>query len=244
MEERSLGFEIKLLNNLITRRIIKDSKEYNGFSVSQVQMKIIHYLIDHIDKPIYQRDIEKNLMVRRPTASGILNTMEKNGFIKRVSSKEDARLKQIIICDKTLDLAKHFKTWGDFRKAVEDDYDFTTLPNFGEGMSYSILHFDFTEIDDAVVYGIHCQEYVEEITSNSLDGITFVITGKLTSFKNRDELKSIIESKGGKVAGAVSKNTKYLINNDNTSTSAKNVSAQKLGIPIITEAEFKKIFDI
>lgn len=109
MEERSLGFEIKLLNNLITRRIIKDSKEYNGFSVSQVQMKIIHYLIDHIDKPIYQRDIEKKLMVRRSTASGILNTMEKNGFIKRVSSKEDARLKQIIICDKTLDLAKHFK---------------------------------------------------------------------------------------------------------------------------------------
>ena len=142
------------------------------------------------------------------------------------------------------DLAKHFKTWGDFRRAVEDDYDFTTLPNFGEGMSYSILHFDFTEIDDAVVYGIHCQEYVEEITSNSLDGITFVITGKLTSFKNRDELKSIIESKGGKVAGAVSQKTNYLINNDNTSTSAKNVSAQKLGIPIITEAEFKKIFDI
>ena len=109
MEERSLGFEIKLLNNLITRRIIKDSKEYNGFSISQVQMKIIHYLIDHIDKPIYQRDIEKKLMVRRSTASGILNTMEKNGFIKRVSSKEDARLKRIIICDKTLDLAEYFK---------------------------------------------------------------------------------------------------------------------------------------
>ena len=107
MEERSLGFEIKLLNNLITRRVIKDSKEYNGLSISHVQMKIICYLIEHMDNPVYQRDIEKNLMVRRSTVSGILNTMEKNGFIKKVSSKEDTRLKQIITCDKTLDLLEH-----------------------------------------------------------------------------------------------------------------------------------------
>ena len=72
--------------------------------------------------------------------------------------------------------------------------------------------------------------------------MTFVITGKLKSFKNRDELKAVIESKGGKVAGSVSKNTNYLINNDNLSTTAKNKKAQELGIPIITEETFKQKF--
>ena len=72
--------------------------------------------------------------------------------------------------------------------------------------------------------------------------MTFVITGKLKSFKNRDELKAVIESKGGKVAGSVSKNTSYLINNDNLSTTAKNKKAQELGIPIITEETFKQKF--
>ena len=72
--------------------------------------------------------------------------------------------------------------------------------------------------------------------------MTFVITGKLKSFKNRDELKAVIESKGGKVAGSVSKNTNYLINNDNLSTTAKNKKAQELGIPIITEETFLKNF--
>ena len=72
----------------------------------------------------------------------------------------------------------------------------------------------------------------------SLEGKTFCITGKLVAYKNRAELVSIIESHGGKVTSSVSKNTSYLINNDNTSTSSKNLTAQKLGIPILTEEEF------
>jgi DNA ligase (NAD+) len=70
------------------------------------------------------------------------------------------------------------------------------------------------------------------------DGKTFVITGSVTQFKNRNELKAYIEERGGKVAGSVSKNTDYLINNDNTSSSSKNKTAKELGVPIITEEEF------
>ena len=55
-------------------------------------------------------------------------------------------------------------------------------------------------------------------------------------------LQAEIEARGGKVVGSVSKNTNYLINNDNTSGSAKNVSAQKLGIPVLTELEFMEQF--
>lgn len=72
----------------------------------------------------------------------------------------------------------------------------------------------------------------------SLNGLTFVITGSVTHFKNRDEVKAKIESLGGKVSGSVSAKTSYLINNDIASTSGKNKDAKKLNVPIITEEQF------
>ena len=69
-------------------------------------------------------------------------------------------------------------------------------------------------------------------------GLTFVITGDVHHYKNRNELKAYIESQGGKVASAVSGSTSYLINNDVTSTSGKNKKAKELNIPIISEEEF------
>lgn len=70
---------------------------------------------------------------------------------------------------------------------------------------------------------------------DGLAGMTFVITGSLTHYANREVLKREIEAAGGKVAGSVSAKTAYLINNDRTSTSGKNKKAQELGIPIIDE---------
>ena len=74
-----------------------------------------------------------------------------------------------------------------------------------------------------------------------LAGKTFVITGSLNTYANRDELKAEIESRGGKVAGSVSKNTSYLINNDITSNSGKNKKAKELGVPIISEEDYKNL---
>ncbi len=72
----------------------------------------------------------------------------------------------------------------------------------------------------------------------SCAGLTFVITGDVHHFANRNELKALIESLGGKTAGSVSKSTSYLINNDVTSTSGKNKKAKELGIPVISEDDF------
>lgn len=71
-----------------------------------------------------------------------------------------------------------------------------------------------------------------------LEGIQFVITGSVNHFANRNAVKEMIESKGGKVTGSVTSKTNYLINNDTTSTSSKNKKARELGIPIISEEEF------
>ena len=75
-------------------------------------------------------------------------------------------------------------------------------------------------------------------SGKDLTGKTFVITGSLTHYKNRNELVSIIESMGAKVSGSVSSKTSYLINNDAESSSSKNKKAKQLGIPIISEQDF------
>lgn len=72
-------------------------------------------------------------------------------------------------------------------------------------------------------------------------GVNFVITGSVEHFANRNELKEVIESKGGKVTGSVTGKTNYLINNDTTSGSSKNKKARELGIAIISEEEFLKM---
>lgn len=81
-------------------------------------------------------------------------------------------------------------------------------------------------------------EREERNTSSPISGKVFVITGAVEHFANRDELKSYIESLGGKATGSVSARTDYLINNDSTSNSSKNKKAKELNIPIITEDEF------
>ena len=73
-------------------------------------------------------------------------------------------------------------------------------------------------------------------------GLTFVITGDVHHYKNRNELKAYIESQGGKVTGSVSKSTSYLINNDVASTSGKNQKARQLGTPVISEDRFIELF--
>ena len=94
---------------------------------------------------------------------------------------------------------------------------------------------------DALLNEIQLEK--EEISEDSkiFEGKTFVITGSVHHFSNRNALKSLIESKGGKVAGSVSSKTHYLINNDAESTSSKNKKARELGIPILTEDDFLKL---
>lgn len=84
-------------------------------------------------------------------------------------------------------------------------------------------------------------EKEENDSEQTLEGKTFVITGSVEQFANRNELKDYIEKLGGKVTGSVSKNTDYLINNDVTSNSSKNKKARELSIPILSEEEFVRI---
>ena len=94
---------------------------------------------------------------------------------------------------------------------------------------------------DALVRELHIAKEEGSEKPQLLAGKTFVITGKVYHFENRDALKSMITALGGKAAGSVSSKTDYLINNDVTSNSSKNKKARELGIPILSEEEFLKM---
>lgn len=139
------------------------------------------------------------------------------------------------------EIVKYFATWDDFISAVGDG-QWSALDGFGPEMEKALNSFDFSIAKEVEPY-LTFEKIVIKNEDITLKGLTFCVTGKLKEFKNRDAIKSYIEDLGGKVTGSVSGNTNYLINNDINSTSAKNKTAQKLGIPIITEEQLKKIID-
>ena len=141
-------------------------------------------------------------------------------------------------------LAETFDDYTDFRNAINKKYKFFNLPGVGIEIHSAIMNFDYAEADELAEFELTITNPKEEKKEDIFAGKTFVITGKLNSYKNRAELESVIKQYGGKVSSSVSKNTSYLINNDNTSTSSKNLSAQKLGVPIITEENFKNFLDL
>lgn len=90
---------------------------------------------------------------------------------------------------------------------------------------------------------IHIQQEEAEEQEPIFTGVNFVITGNVARFENRDAVKAVIESRGGKVTGSVTSKTNYLINNDVTSNSSKNQKAKQLGIPIISEQDFIEMLE-
>lgn len=117
---------------------------------------------------------------------------------------------------------------------------FENLDDFGVSMSDSIRKY----LDDNIKIIKELASYLTfqtvqktNATMPNLSGKTFVITGSLNTFENRDAAKELIESLGGKVSGSVSAKTSYLVNNDVSSTSSKNKKAKELGVSIITEEE-------
>jgi DNA ligase (NAD+) len=142
------------------------------------------------------------------------------------------------------DLSKRFGSYTEFREAVESGFDFTSFGGYGWEMHKAISDFDYSELDYIVDNHLQIKENKKEENELKLKDLTFCVTGKVHIWKNRDSLSALIESLGGKVTGSVSKNTNYLINNDVNSTSAKNKKAQELDIPILSEEDFQKIFDI
>lgn len=119
------------------------------------------------------------------------------------------------------------------------DFDeLVSIEGIGDVMAESFIRYFDDEKNKKNIADILAEvrlDESEEERDDALAGLTFVITGSLNSFENRDALKLAIEKAGGKTAGSVSSKTDYLINNDIQSGSSKNKKAKELGVPIIDE---------
>lgn len=122
--------------------------------------------------------------------------------------------------------------------------ELTEINGIGGKMAEAYLKFFNEDKNKVIIEDVLKEiefEKIDESNENQIqifENINFVITGSVEHFKNRDELKEVIESHGGKVTGSVTSKTNYLINNDNMSNSSKNKKAKELGISIITESQF------
>lgn len=140
------------------------------------------------------------------------------------------------------EICKHVDSYDEFRQLVKDNFKFYQWDSFGPEKSESLLTYNYEDADYISTLITFKKEIVVSTISKSLENITVCITGKLYNYKNRASLQKDIEDRGGKVSSSVSSKTNYLINNDNTSTSSKNLTAQKLGVKILTEEEFIQKF--
>lgn len=126
-----------------------------------------------------------------------------------------------------------------------NEYDLMNIEGVGDVIATSVVGW-LNNPDNASAFVNLLKEVrieKQEASSDvSLAGKVFCCTGAVNIFKSRNELKNLIESKGGKLTGSVSAKTNYLITNDTTSGSAKNRAAAQLGIPVITEEEFISMF--
>ena len=138
-------------------------------------------------------------------------------------------------------ISGHFShSIGDMKKAGIDEL--SEIEGVGEVLAGAFCSYmqneAFVSQLDALAEELEFEAVNIGNSDNSLAGLTFVITGALVHFGNRSDLKELIEARGGKVSGSVSKKTECLINNDATSTSSKNKTAIANGVQILTEDDF------
>ena len=129
---------------------------------------------------------------------------------------------------------------------TDDPAVFSKIDGIGPEKSAAFVRWfkDQTNMEDYndLVQQLEVSASEQTETGAKCEGLTFVVTGDVHHYKNRNELKAYIESQGGKVTGSVSGSTSFLINNDIESGSSKNRKAKQLNIPIITEDEFIERF--
>ena len=171
-----------------------------------------------------------------------------NNLIKSIEKSRNVKLENYLVAlgipnigrTAAKTISKYFKgSFVDFCKACQSKFDFTELQDFGKVMNDSIYswfngeHLLDAQLNLELFYLIEDNEIKNGFCSNK----TFVVTGKFNKY-SRKEIEKMIEEQGGKLASSVSKNTDYLLNNDVTSNSSKNLKAKQLNIPIMSEEEF------
>ena len=214
------GISDMILNKLITEKLVNNYKDL--YHLDRYKDKIISY--EGFGEKSYEnmiKSIEKSKTVKLPN------------FIYALGVPDIGLSRAKLICN-------NFNN--DFNKICNLTFEeLSAIPGVGDIIAKewvdTFANEDFKEGLRELKEEIHISTMLDK-TEKTLEGLTFVITGNLNKFPNRDAMIEFIEEHGGRVTQGISTKVNYLINNDITSSSTKNIKAKQLGIEIINEDTF------
>lgn len=237
----------KLLGKL-THAVSRDALNIDGLSEATIEKFINLGWLNSI-KDIYHLSYHENEMKAlegfgKKSVAKLLSSIEKSRntslerFLFSLSIPLLGKSASMMIADS---VDYDFDTFIDKITTKGAEY-FRYLPGVGDALISSLNTYWTNHYSDmlqlANEFTFETQKSIMSETTDELENKTFVITGSVKHYQNRDALKADIEAHGGKVVGSVSSKVNYLINNDINSTSSKNQKAKSLNIPIISEEEF------
>ena len=241
----------KLLGRL-NHFVSKKAANIDGLSEATLELLINNDLINSFED-IYALKKHKDKLLNLPG----FGTKSVEKLLQSIENSRTIKLENFICAlgidgigtsaSKTLSKAVH----GDLRELImlwANDFDFETLDDFGKITAKSFTDYFDEYINEIESLASHMRFVLPEETKNEssvdLGGKSICVTGSLNVYKNRDELVKDIEAHGGKVVGSVSKKCNMLITNDADSGSTKAKKAAELGIPIVSEVEFRHMIGV
>jgi len=240
----------KLVNKFV-HFCSKDALNIEGLSEQTLEKFINKGWLKTFDD-IYNLDKYKSQIIKMDgfgsrSYSKLMNSIEKSKKVKMQNFLYALGIPNIGKGSSKIIARYYNDDWFAFETALLDGFKFNNLQDFGDITNQS-LHDWYNDENERKMWTelTYIIEFVKEekkVKSNlkSLEGLTFVVTGSVETFKNRKELEELITSLLGKLSSGVSKNTRYLLNNDITSNSSKNLKARQLGVEIISEAQFNEM---
>ena len=242
--EECYAKKIKLLTHFVSR----NAMNIDGLSESTLEKFVadgmIHSLTDIFYLEKYQDKIVEMEGFGEKSYDNLIESIEKAKQIPLANLLYSLGIKGIGLSMAKLIAQKYPYPITKMQEISEEDL--LKVDGIGEVLAKSFVRYfadknnqeQLKNLDDLLIVS-----YPEEKEHQPFAGLTFVITGTLNTFDNRNQCKDIIESLGGKVAGSVSKNTSYLVNNDITSQSSKNKKAKELSVPIIEESALAQMIE-
>jgi DNA ligase (NAD+) len=245
INDECLAKQIKSFTHFVSR----DALNIRGLSEATIEKLIAKGLVKEL-ADIFHLEKHKDIITR-------MEGFGEKSFNNLVSSVNKARkttaarllysfgIANIGLSNAKLISRKFGDDWEKIQKATYEDL--IQIGGIGDVMANNYVKFFSDEKNKAIVADVLKEVEIEASSKTASEQIfknhVFVITGTVEHFKNRDELKAVIEERGGKVASSVTSKTTYLINNDISSSSSKNKKAKELGIEIITEEQFLQMLN-
>ncbi|WP_313342272.1 NAD-dependent DNA ligase LigA [Sedimentibacter sp.] len=240
INDECMAKQIKSFTHFVSR----DAINIEGLSEATIEKLIAKGLVKELSD-IFHIESFKDVIVNMEG----FGEKSFNNLVQSVNKARNTTAARLLYClgipnigvsNAKLICRKFNDNWEKIENAVYEEL--IEISGIGNVMAKAYVDFFGSDRNKKIVHDLLNEVTIEKAEENNaaqlFESLTFVITGSVEQFKNRDEIKDVIEERGGKVTGSVTSKTDYLINNDNMSNSSKNKKAKELNIKIITENQF------